>query len=180
MGGGGGGDGDSERLGEDYSLCLRGAPVLYMVPQGFLARGVVGMARQAVTWEVFPEVVSEDGYDLGMEQGSQQGSRVREGGAYHRRRNGRPRGKGGASGWHGGQQKGGWMGRKRQRQNESSVKAVAIKKKDEESSICPGSVGLGAGRPGVPSPLCHWLVHKGSCFQKTVSGKAWTQPCVIP
>lgn len=57
-----------------------------MLPQEFLARGVVGMAGEAVIWAVFPEVVSEDGYDLGMEQGSQQGSREREGRVYYRRR----------------------------------------------------------------------------------------------
>ena len=44
-----------------------------------LASEVVGMAGEAVIWEVFPEGVSEDGCDLGVEQGSQQGSRAREG-----------------------------------------------------------------------------------------------------
>ena len=54
--------GDSERLGRDDSPCPVGAPVLYLVPQEFLARGVAGTAGEAVTWAAFPGVVSEDGY----------------------------------------------------------------------------------------------------------------------
>lgn len=49
----------------------RGVPVLYMVPQELLARGVRGMAGKAVIWGVFPEGVSEVGYGARVLEGKQ-------------------------------------------------------------------------------------------------------------
>lgn len=48
-----------------------GVPVLYMVPQELLARGVRAMAGKAVIWGVFPEEVSEVGYGARVLEGKQ-------------------------------------------------------------------------------------------------------------